>query len=155
MSIINTLTSGLIYKDGETTPGRVCGTWQQHGNYWVHMKIVRLPTYIKRAPVYLLAALGYKRAKTVMGKALGYGGCYHCGMTWNYAKGKSIRYSVRDGMFPLCEECFDRLSSEEIDPYIEKLVMVWLGSNEWGNKQSPQKVIESAKAEIRRMKGGN
>ena len=114
-----------------------------------------LTTYIKRGPVYLLAALGYKRAKIVMGKALGYGGCYRCGMTWNYAKSKSIRYSVSDGMFPLCEECFDRLSSEEIDPYIEKLVMVWLGSHEWGNKQSPQKVIESAKAEVRRMKGGN
>lgn len=156
MSIINRLTSGLIYKDGES-PGYRTGMWQKQGNYWIHTKIARLPTYIKHGPEYLLAVLGCKRAKIAIGRALGFGGCYHCGMTWNHVEGKTIYYSEGGGMFPLCEECFDKLSPEEIDPYIEQVVMSWLKSNaeyglKWGYKQSSQEIIESAKAEVRRMK---
>lgn len=145
MSIINTLTSGLIYRDGESHGYRT-GPWQKHGNYWINIKLVRFPTYITHGPECLLAALGCKWAKIAIGRALGYSGCYHCGMTWNYVEGKTIYYSEGSGMFPLCEECFDRLSPEEIDPYIEKLAMSW---------QNPQKVIEPAKAEVRRMKSGH
>jgi hypothetical protein len=152
MSIINRLTSGLIYKDGES-PGYRTGMWQKHGNYWIHTKIVHLPTYIKHGLEYLLAILGCRWARIAIGKALGYGGCYRCGMTWNYVKGKTIYYTEGSGMFPLCAECFDKLPPEEIDPYIEKLVMSWLDS-EWHHKQNPQELIESAKAEVREMKLG-
>ena len=156
MSLVKTLTLGLIHKDGEW-PSRICGSSWQYGDYWVSTKIILLPTYIKLAPMFLLAAFGYKWAKMVIGKALGYSGCSHCGMTWNYVKGKRIHFSANEGMFPLCEECFDKLLPEEIDPYIDKLVMEWLEIDakhglKWHEEQSPEEVAESAKAEVRRMK---
>ncbi len=156
MSLVSTLTGGLIHKDGEW-PNRICGSAWKYGNYWVSTRIILLPTYIKLTPMFLLAALGYRWAKIVIGRVLSYSGCSHCGMTWNYVKGKNIQFSDNEGMFPLCEECFDKLPPEEIDPYIERLVQEWLEINakyglKWGRGQSPQEVIESAKAEVRRMK---
>lgn len=156
MSVINTVTLGLIHKDGEW-PGRIGGSSWKYGNYWVSTKIIHLPTYITLAPMFLLVALGCKRAKIVIGRRLGYSGCFHCGMTWNYAQSKSIQFSETRGMFPLCEECFSKLPPEEIDPYIERLVWEWIEINakyglKWSESQSPQEIIEAAKAEVRRMK---
>jgi len=156
MSLVNTLTGGLLCKEGER-PGKLCGSAWKYGHYWISRRIILLPTYIRLAPMYLLSTLGYRWPKIVIGRALGYSGCSHCSMTWNYVKGKSIQFSANEGMFPLCEECFDKLPPEEIDPYIESLVQKTLEIQakyglQWDKKQSPQEVSESAKAEVRRMK---
>ncbi|GAI30731.1 unnamed protein product, partial [marine sediment metagenome] len=111
MSLINTLTLGLIRKDGEW-PSKVCGSSWKYGDYWISTRIILLPTYIKLSPLYLISLFGFKGVKIIIGKALGYLGCSHCHMTWNYVEGKSIKYSEHSGMFPLCEECFDKLTSE-------------------------------------------
>ena len=98
-----------------------------------------------------------ERARTDWGRAIGYGWCYHCSRTWNYIKDKTISYSVSEGMFPLCEDCFDKLSPTEINPYIEQLVAEWVRQSGkyqlgWSNTQSPEQIIELAKAEVLKMK---
>lgn len=92
-----------------------------------------------------------RRLRTFVGKVQGYYSCHHCGATWNCVKRKTVMYSVGSGMFPLCVECFDKLSSEEIDPYIEQLVLQWVEQG-WSESQSPEEVIRAAKVEVRRMK---
>jgi hypothetical protein len=160
MSLINTLTHGLIYRDGEYPKGRSWGGgWDKRaeGTYWISSGLLDLQVYIKYLPVWLLSLASARWAQKIIGNAFGYGSCCSCGMPWKYVKGKTISFSESEGMFPLCETCFDRLTPEEIDPYIEQLVQKWLDDNvkykfKWSIKQSPQEVIDAAKAEVRRMK---
>jgi len=54
------------------------------------------------------------------GSLQGYGGCNHCGDTWNWKQGHSVMYSETSGAFPLCEECYQKLKPEIIwEYYIE------------------------------------
>lgn len=43
-------------------------------------------------------------------KAIGFGGCSHCGDKWNWKEAHSTFYKDTGGMFPLCEECFAKLT---------------------------------------------
>ncbi len=71
-----------------------------------------------------------KKIKSVIGKFEGYGCCFHCNLTWNVVDGVGIPYQVKlpncgSGMFPLCTDCFKKLSSEEILKYCETLKDMW------------------------------
>jgi len=145
-SIINRLTRGLIYKEGELSLART-GTWFKRGKYWISYKILTFLTLLRILPIYLLSQLKVKWAIRSVGRALGYGACLRCKMPWNHVKPKTIMYRPDSGMFPLCVDCFDSLSIEEIDLYIERLV------SEWPECDSErQEIAELAKAEAGRMK---
>lgn len=63
--------------------------------------------------------------KNFIGSLQGYSGCSHCGGTWNWKKDHNIPYSDSGGMFPLCEECYQKLSPEERYDYCLELWRSW------------------------------
>lgn len=75
--------------------------------------------------------------KNLLGSYKGYGGCYHCGGTWDWTAEHVINYSEREGMFPLCVNCFRTLPLKKIKFYIEKHVRR-------SKDKNPEKVIAAA-----------
>ena len=76
--------------------------------------------------------------RTIIGHVQGYGGCAHCHHTWNWKKGHMIPFAAHktrtllDGspyyyarMFPLCEECYQKLSPEKRLNYCKELWRKW------------------------------
>ena len=162
MSLINSLTRGLIYKDGESQPhrkGRSSYYSKNEGSkYWVDDRLRNLiKVFIPLFPVWVLSRFQVTWAMKKIGKALGSGSCSCCGMPWRYVRGATINYSETSGMFPICVSCFRLLTPDQIDFHIEKLVSSWRFDNkEYGferaKEQTPEEVIVAAKAEMRRMK---
>lgn len=161
MSLINTLTRGLIYKDGEEPVGNWKGGWQKDKDsvYWVSSGLLSLlHVYLPLFPIWVVSLLKVQRAQKFIGRRLGFGSCAHCGMPWKYGRGKVISFSEDGGMFPVCAKCFDLLSTAQLDIYIEALVRGWQVSDvrygrKWERAQTPEQVIVAAQAEMRRMKG--
>ncbi len=159
MSLINTISRGLIHKDGEHSITKHGGSWRkgENGKYWVSNRLTNLlHVYIPLFPVWIFS-LFTNWGKKLIGRALGYSSCAHCGMAWLYVKGKTIYYCESSGMFPLCVDCFDKLAPEEIDPHIEAVVWNWLEIEErhgltWDKEQSPAEIIAAAKQQVRVMK---
>lgn len=65
------------------------------------------------------------RLRNAKGKAMGYGGCYRCGATWDYAQPHDTRYSDSGACFPLCEECWSVLTPEQRLPFYAQLMHAW------------------------------
>ena len=79
--------------------------------------------------IILTLAFGFLNtplAKNTLGHLRGFGDCMHCGGTWDWKEGHTIMYSESGGMFPLCEECYKKLSIEEVEHYIKELVDWWI-----------------------------
>lgn len=161
MSLINSLTRGLIYEDGESQPYRKGGcsySKKKDSKYWVSDRLRNLiEVFIPLFPVWVLSRFQVTWAMKKIGKALGFGSCSSCGMPWRYVRWATINYSEKSGMFPICVTCFRLLTPAQIDFHIEELVNSWLSDNkkyglEWGKKQAPEELIAAAKAEMRRMK---
>jgi hypothetical protein len=95
-----------------------------------------------------------KKLKSEYGSLKGYGSCAHCGMSWYIVEGADIPYDVRypeqpeRGMSPVCTDCFNRLSVDEVLEYCRRLVIVW-------SKETPDTNIDFNIIEhnIRFMKG--
>lgn len=158
MSLVNTLTRGLIYPDGEHSVSNIVGGWHKYGNYWISVRLTNLRVYLSHLPAYICSRLGFIWAKKLIGSALGYSHCYHCEMPWCYVEHESIKFSEDSGMFPLCKTCFSILEPGQIGVYILELVSEWIQINEryslpWDKAQTPEEVVEAANAEVRRMKG--
>ncbi len=70
---------------------------------------------------------GLKRKyNNIVGNTGGYSGCAHCGDTWNWKKIHSIPYNDRgSGMFPVCDECYKKLSPQERYDYCRALWRSW------------------------------
>ena len=160
MSLVNTLTRGLIYKDGESSASRRGDTWSksEKGKYWVSERLRNLiKVFIPFFPIWVFSCYQVTWAMKFIGKALGFSSCASCDMPWRYVRGQHIKFSENSGMFPVCIRCFRSLSLEQIDAHIEALVKSW-GDIErkyglkWDKEQTPEEVIAAAKAETRRMK---
>lgn len=54
-----------------------------------------------------------------------YGGCSHCGDKWNWKESKSVYYDETSGMFPLCRECFDKMTYDYVLWYHLKQFEKW------------------------------
>lgn len=73
----------------------------------------------------------FKKIKSVISKLEGYGSCAHCGLSWNVVDGVYVSYNVKlpkhsgSGMFPICEDCFNKLSVYEILNYCKELLIMW------------------------------
>jgi len=64
--------------------------------------------------------------KNAIGKTKGYGGCNHCGGTWNWKRAyHSISYTKTSGYSGLCDECWAELSPEERILYFKKWLKRW------------------------------
>lgn len=161
MSLVKTLTRGLIYKDGE---GPVFnrfsgGGWNKYGDRWIAINLICFRrVYLPYFPIWLLSLARVKWARIFIGNKLGYSSCFHCHMPWKYVKGKTINFSDNRGMFPLCVQCFDALPPGKIDPYIDQLVDDWASGCvkydiPWQHPQTPDEVKEAAKLTVRKMKG--
>ena len=92
-----------------------------------------------------------RRLKNEIGRMNGYGCCMSCRDSWSWKEEKRIPYRHGAGMFPICAECFERLSYCEIERYIDILAFQW-------NRHNPphisQDEIDQAKASAYLMKGG-
>ncbi len=92
------------------------------------------------------------QSKNIIGTSRGYSGCDNCGDTWNWKKYHIIDYSETSGMFPLCEECYQKLDIEKVKHYVRKLA-------EKGNKSDRddynlEEMLEYAYKIIDKEKGG-
>ena len=93
--------------------------------------------------------------RNIIGRFRGFGGCLRCETTWDQVRGFTIPYSIHRGMFPLCELCFARCSTEDIDMYIDRLVDLWeLSSPTDDHNGMPYADVRAqAKAAARYLKG--
>lgn len=55
-----------------------------------------------------------KKIKNWIGRLFSYGKCKLCRDTWNWKKSKTISYSDHEGLFALCEECFNEAPEDDI-----------------------------------------
>ena len=55
-----------------------------------------------------------------------YSGCGICGDSWNWKKPHDIKISDHEGAFPICEECWQTKSNEEIMRATKALIRKWL-----------------------------
>ena len=67
-------------------------------------------------------------AKNIAGFLKGYSGCSHCSDSWSWKKWFDIPLSLGRGCFPVCIECAEILSVEEILAYIDE--MEWVSKAE-------------------------
>lgn len=64
--------------------------------------------------------------RNVAGRAFGYSGCECCGDTWNWKEKHDTYYGPDGGVFPLCEECWQKLATPEKRlPYYQALLDNW------------------------------
>jgi hypothetical protein len=64
-------------------------------------------------------------ARRALGRLKGYGGCYRCGATWDYAQPHTTYFSDNEGCFPLCESCWSLLTPGDRMPYYADLMNAW------------------------------
>lgn len=69
------------------------------------------------------------------GRCKGYGGCYRCGATWDWAKSHETPYESGSACFSLCSRCWTSLTPQSRMPYYDALV------NEW-TRQLPEYAVE-------------
>jgi len=55
----------------------------------------------------------------------GFGHCRHCGRGWDIVRGHRVFYKPRSGMFPVCVECWPKLSREQRIAYCRLLAVDW------------------------------
>lgn len=61
-----------------------------------------------------------------IGRARGYGGCFACGVTWDWKEHHTTYYKPSDGCFALCEVCWSNRTPEERLPFYAELMELWL-----------------------------
>ena len=66
--------------------------------------------------------------------SLGFSSCGRCKRTWNICQYHITDYSEESGCFPLCEDCWGELTTNERVPYYQDLIT----SRHWCN--SPEKI---------------
>ena len=55
----------------------------------------------------------------------GYGHCECCGMPWNHCKEHTVWISEHDGVFAVCEKCWNECTTDEILEAHRKLWKQW------------------------------
>lgn len=79
-----------------------------------------------------------ERVRNRFGRVAGFGSCYRCGGTWNHVEEHTTYYNDHSGCFPLCKDCWEKLTPEQRLPYYAQLMGLWLShpefwsSDEWG-----------------------
>ena len=68
-----------------------------------------------------------------------YSHCNKCGTTWAFVKPHILNYTPNNGMFPLCEKCWNESDTEEKNRYCINLLKMW-------NKATCENVVLVTKA---------
>jgi len=101
-----------------------------------------------------------RRVQVVLARALcailwpWYGTCLRCGMPWKFTSGHTTNYRAGDGCFPLCEDCWSRLTPAERLPYYMQLIEMWRsdttfpGERDAHNGQPWPEVIANLEANV-------
>lgn len=55
----------------------------------------------------------------------GYGACGRCNRTWDITDNHTTYYASDSGCFPLCADCWKKLTPEERLPYYQRLYIGW------------------------------
>jgi len=63
--------------------------------------------------------------KNKVGDIRGYGNCAHCGDSWMFKEYIDLSCSEDQRIFPICKECFNKLSDEEVLGYCRDLWLAW------------------------------
>ena len=73
-----------------------------------------------------------RKARNAAGRARGFGDCLRCGDSWSWKKDHITEFGnaeddwAYEGMFPLCEECWQGLKTPENRlPYYQQLLEMW------------------------------
>lgn len=87
-----------------------------------------------------------------MGRIRNYGACYHCKGTWDWKSmtNSQIKYRTNVWMFPLCDECFEKLRYPTIMEYCLKLLY-----DRGSSEEEIQKYMLTISDSIIEMKKGN
>lgn len=81
------------------------------------------------------------------GRALGYGGCHHCGNSWLWATEHVTMFGNPEvmGMFVVCEPCWGKLPfGDKLRYYACQHMRWWADGLDRGHKPPPWQVIERA-----------
>lgn len=80
-----------------------------------------------------LLATFTRKNRNLKGRIAGYGCCLRCGDTWDWKPEHVTHYRTegwpKEGCFPLCEECWERLTPEERWPFYDGLVDKWIADH--------------------------
>ena len=95
-----------------------------------------------------------RKIKNITGEANGYGNCILCKDRWNWKEPQRIKMINRQ-MFPLCKECFNKLSERQISMWCVILMERWEYNNEeiGENLQIIEQDIHNLKQLEERKKG--
>jgi len=94
------------------------------------------------------SCMGLRFIKNLVGAWQGYSGCRHCGDSWYWKEEKEIPYRKGSAMFPLCKQCFNKLSEDDILDYCDKVFI----RHRRVTYTEYNKYITRIKREIKRLK---
>lgn len=77
-------------------------------------------------------------------RGAGFSGCGICGDKWSWKKEHAIPYDKNNGVFPVCEECWQTKSNEEIMRATKDLMEKWL-------VQSPAHYYKDTQKKVRKV----
>ena len=63
--------------------------------------------------------------RNLIGRSSGYASCASCSDRYNWTPYKIIYYSSSAGMMPICQDCYNRCSVDEIMVFVHVLVNKW------------------------------
>jgi hypothetical protein len=67
----------------------------------------------------------FRKFKNMIGSWKGFGSCLRCGDSWWWKKEHVFEVTESHGIFPLCEECWQKIDSTEKAFWIKKLQDKW------------------------------
>ena len=67
-----------------------------------------------------------RRLRNAIGRAQGFGSCYHCHDTWNYSKEHATYYDNGFACFALCQRCWQQMTPNQRMPYYMLLISNWI-----------------------------
>ena len=82
-----------------------------------------------------------QRLRSWWGHKKGFGGCYRCGATWDWAVEHATEYAPGRSCFPLCSRCWCSTTPESRIPYYDALVNEWI-------RQTPSEAVEYERRRI-------
>lgn len=86
-------------------------------------------------------------------KFQGFGACSECGYCWGAVESKNIDISDGSAMFPVCHDCFEKLSPKQIMRHVLALCLRWSSVDRNVTSEDVKSWCERANKEILAMKG--
>ena len=82
--------------------------------------------------------------KNTLGKSRGYGNCSCCHDSWMYKESHTTYYTEYKGTFPLCEECWSRMTIEQRLHHYHVIVDNWVHSRNLSEREEYRELLIKA-----------